>query len=113
MRVLTMVLQGLLSQDDIDVLRSVPHFYGTKNDKGGYRSNNYIFDNDIPCPMHYKPDRYTKEVFEPRTIKLSNIIAFFDMNTQLYWMSKNRYTGERGWVSQEVFKNLVMRELLP
>tara|TARA_R110002167_G_scaffold320150_1_gene525995 strand:- start:331 stop:465 length:135 start_codon:yes stop_codon:yes gene_type:complete len=40
----------------------------------------------------------------------ANVVAFYDKDWNLYWVEKNSYTGELGWLSKENFKNLVDKE---
>ncbi len=115
MRLLVLQFQGLFLEEQIEHYRSVPFFDGSKCEGGHFKSNRYIFEKSVSCPVeeHRNSKKYGKDLFGIQVIQLSNMIAFFDQRNNLYWVTKNRYTGELGWLSLESFKELVLKEINP
>lgn len=105
MRVLSMCIQGLLSFELIQELRRIPYFNGQKT-SGVYHSNKLIYDRGTSSPSHALIGHRGISEITMQT----NVVAFYDKDWNLYWVEKNSYTGELGWLSKEDFKSLVDKE---
>ncbi len=115
MRIICLHFQGLFLEEDIELYRQIPFFDGEK-EEGSYKSNKHIYYKHIMSPLALyrgKAERWSRELISMQALQLSSTVAFYDRTTDLYWLEKNRGTGELGWVSSANFKELVVRTFEP
>lgn len=117
MRLICLPFKGLFTEDEIKYYTDVPFFDGEKHKSGAYVSNTYIFVNSVQDPENLRracQDRYRGHLFaESSVTALVNTIAYYEIHTDRYWVTKNRFTGELGWLSRESFNKLIDLENNP
>lgn len=117
MRIITLVFQSLFPEDVIESYRAIPNFNGVKSESGSFLSNKYNFENRVESPSlkwsDVQPRYRNRDLLDTVVVQTSNLVAFYDLKLDMYWVEKNRQTGENGWLSKEKFKALVLREMNP
>lgn len=100
MRMICLPLQPLFSEEYINFLRNVQQ----PNMREQFLEAGY----DYPEMM---PNYHGRPVIEAHVRMVCNIIAFYDMKHDVYFVTKNRYTGQLGWFDQEEMKTLVAKDI--
>lgn len=92
MNIISQQLQGNFDQEYIDHLRSFPI--------GADYTRFYLHFMNIHTP-EFEIHSDNRKGIPSRLIFRCDFILFKDIETGLYFVTKNRLTGERGWYSEE------------
>lgn len=109
MRIITIPLYTHFQPEYISFLKSIP--FGAT-----HREVNQAFEcagEDFP---QYKAETSRpwdrNHLISNSLCMTTNIIAVYDHKEGIYFICKNRHTGEKGWFTKEDFNNLVKKEMV-
>jgi hypothetical protein len=102
----------LLQQVSLTTIKAVPYFGDEKVNGRGFKSNIYNFENSICILDDLCYPSHSRDCVLPIKLKmLSNLVAIFDQQSNMYWVIKNRFVGREGWHTCDEFESLVMKEV--
>lgn len=113
MRIITLDYR-VLSQETLSKIRNIPVFGDTISEHCDAFKSNIPFE--IDHSLHLLEElcnrsSYEPPVVSPKVVQLSAVIAIYDATTDLYWVTKNRPTGRKGWHTVKEFGKVVEEEL--
>lgn len=108
MRIITIPMYTHFQPEYISFLKSIP--FGAT-----HREINQAFEDAVEDFPQYKtesPYPYNNRTLISCSLCMTaNIIALYDHKDNVYFVCKNRYTGDKGWFTKEEFNILVMKEM--